>query len=104
MRNSLRFNQITKGTRIVSIADFAPEIKERISGFVNFLKRERFSLPEVKNIGSILHGMVKRHDVHVSELGRSLGEKIAPKKTEELLHRNLRREGLGRRLLEANNS
>ena len=85
-----------------SIADFAPEIQKRMSGYVNFLKRERFSMPEVKNVGSLLHAMLKRHDVHVSELARSLGEKIAPKKTEERLHRNLRREGLGRRLLEAN--
>ena len=84
-----------------SIQDLAPEIQKRISGFVNFLKKERFSLPEVKNIGSLLHGMLKRHDVHVSELARSLGEKIAPKKTEERLHRTLRRESLGRRLLEA---
>ena len=85
-----------------SIADLAPEIQKRISGFVHFLKEERFSLPEVKNIGMLLHAMLKRHDVHVSELARSLREKIAPKKTEERLHRNLRREGLGRRLLEAN--
>lgn len=85
-----------------SIADFAPEIQKRVSGFVNFLKRERFSMPEVKNIGLLLHAMLKRHDVHVSGLARSLGEKITPKKTEERLHRNLRRKGLGRRLLEAN--
>lgn len=84
-----------------SIADFAPEIQQRISGFVDFLLRHGFSRPEVKNIGSLLHGMLKRHDVHVSVLGRSLGEKIAPRKTEERLHRNLRREGLGRRLIEA---
>jgi len=85
-----------------NIHDFAPEIQKRMSGFVNFMKRGGFSLPEVKNIGSLLHAMLKRHDVHVSELGRSLGEKIAPKKTEERLHRNLRRKGLGGRLLEAN--
>ena len=85
-----------------SIQDFAPEIQKRMSGFVNFLKREQFSLPEVKNIGLLLHAMLKCHDVHVSELGRSLEEKIAPKKTEERLHRNLRHEDLGRRLLEAN--
>ena len=85
-----------------SITDFVPEIQKRMSGYVTFLKRERFSMPEVKNIGSLLHAMLKRHDVHVSELSRSLGEKITPKKTEERLHRTLRREGLGRRLLEAN--
>ena len=85
-----------------NVHDLAPEIQKRVSGFVNFLKRERFSLPEVKNISSLIHAMLKRHDVHVSVLGRSLGEEIAPKKTEERLHRNLRREGLGRRLMEAN--
>ena len=87
-----------------SIQDFAPEIQSKISGFTNFLKKEDFSLPEVKNIGMLLHAMLKRPDVHVSELSRSLREKIAPKKTEERLHRNLRRKGLGRRLLEANAS
>jgi len=85
-----------------SIADFAPEIQKRMSGFINFLKREQFSMPEVKNIGSFLHAMLNCHNVHVSELARSLGETIAPKKTEERLHRNLRRKGLGHRLLEAN--
>jgi len=84
-----------------SIAYFAPEIQQRVSGFVDFLSKQGFSRPEVKNIGSLLHGMLKRHDVHVSVLSRSLGEKIAPRKTEERLHRNLRREGLGRRLIEA---
>ena len=87
-----------------SIHNLAPEIQKRVSGFVNFLKKERFSLPEVKNIGMLLHAMLKRHDVHVSELSRSLREQITPKKTEERLHRNLRREGLGRRLLEANSA
>ena len=85
-----------------SIHDLAPEIQQRMSGFITFLSKHGFSRPEVKNIGSLFHAMLKRHDVHVSVLGRSLGEEIAPKKTEERLHRNLRREGLGRRLLEAN--
>ena len=85
-----------------SITDFAPEIQKRMSGFINFLPTQGFSRPEVKNISALLYGMLKKHDVHVSELARSLGEKIAPKKTEERLHRTLRREGLGRRLLEAN--
>jgi hypothetical protein len=85
-----------------SITDLTPEIQKRISGFITFLSKHGFSRPEVKNSGSLLHGMLKRHDVHVSVLGRSLGETIAPKKTEERLHRTLRRKGLGRRLLEAN--
>jgi len=84
-----------------SIHDLAPEIQKRMSGYVSFLSKQGFSRPEVKNIGALFHGLLKRHDVHVSELSRSLGESIAPKKTEERLHRNLRREGLWRRLLEA---
>lgn len=84
-----------------SIHDLAPEIQQRMSGYVTFLSKHGFSRPVVKNIGSLLYGMLKRHDVHVSVLGRSLGEKIAPKKTEERLHRNLRREGMWKRLLEA---
>lgn len=84
-----------------SITDFAPEIQKRISGFVRFLSKESFSRPEVKNISCLLSAMLKKHDVHVSALSRSLGEKISPKKTEERLHRTLRREALGQRLLEA---
>ena len=76
-----------------SITDFAPEIQKRISGFVRFLSMESFSRPEVKNISCLLSAMLKKHDVHVSELARTLKEQILPKKTEERLHRNLRREG-----------
>ncbi len=85
-----------------SIHDFAPEIQQRMSGFVNFIKRKGFSRPEVKNIESLMSGMLRKHDVHVSVLSRSLGEKIAPKKTWERLSRNLRREGFGERILAAN--
>ena len=49
-----------------------------------------------------MSGMLKRPAVHVSVLARSLEEKIAPKKTEERLHHTLRREGIGRRIPEAN--
>ena len=85
-----------------SITDFTPEIQKRLSGLVNYLSEQHFSRPEVKNVGALLSGMLKRHAVHVSVLARSLEEKIAPKKTEERLHRTLRREGIGRRILEAN--
>ena len=33
-----------------SIQDLAPEIQKRMSGFINFLSKEEFSRPEVKNI------------------------------------------------------
>jgi hypothetical protein len=85
-----------------SIADLAPEIQKRMSGFINFLEGEGFSRPEVKNIGGLLSGMLKKHDVHVSVLSRSLDEKISPKKTWERLSRNLKRDGLGDRLICAN--
>ena len=73
-----------------------------MSGFVTFLDSEGFSRPEVKNMSALLHGMLKKHDVHVSVLSRSLEEKISPKKTWERLSRNLKREGLGARLICAN--
>lgn len=84
-----------------SITDLAPDIQKRISGFVRFISGEPFSRPEVKNISCLLSAMLRKHDVHVSVLSRSLGEKISPKKTEERLHNTLRRESLGRRLLDA---
>jgi len=84
-----------------SIHDFAVEIQQRMSGFINFIAKSGFSRPEVKNIGALLSGMLTKHDIHVSVLSRSLGEKITPKKSEERLHRNLRREGLNQRLLTA---
>lgn len=85
-----------------SITDLAPEIQKRISGFVRFLGVEGFSRPEVKNIGGLLNGILKKPDVRVSALSRSLNEKITPKKTWERLSRNLKREGLGERLICSN--
>jgi len=85
-----------------SIHDLAPEIQQRISNFEKFLGKRRFSRPEVKNVGSMLYGMLKSPGVHVTGLSRSLNEDITLKKTWERLNRNLRREGLGARLTEAN--
>ncbi len=85
-----------------SIHDFAPEIQGRMSGLVRYLAERGFSRPEVKNIGALLSGMLKRHDVRLGVLSRSLGEAISPKKTWERLNRHLRREGLGERLVAAN--
>ena len=58
--------------------------------------------PEVKFTGAILGAMLKRHNVHLTVLSRSLEEKIAPKKTWERLNRNLSKEGLGNELIRAN--
>jgi hypothetical protein len=101
-RKLFKLNQIAKGTPMRSITDLAPEIQKRMSGFMDYLGGEGFSRPEVKNIGGLLSGMLKKHDVHVSVLSRSLQEKISPKKPWERLSRNLKREGLWRRLAAAN--
>jgi hypothetical protein len=85
-----------------SITDLAPEIQKRISGFVRFLDSEEFSRPEVKNIGVLLTGILKKPDVRVSAISRTLNEKITPKKTWERLSRNLKRDGLGERLISSN--
>lgn len=85
-----------------SIQDFAPEIQQRISNFVRFLPEQGFSRPEVKNIGCLFSAMLKRHDVRLSQLSRSLEEPISPKKVWERLSRNLRRKELGERLLAVN--
>lgn len=87
-----------------SIHHLTPEIQQRKSGFMRCLEGHDFNRAEIKNIDALMHGMLKNHVVYVSELGRALGEKISPKKTEERLHRNLRREGLGERLLVAHAS
>ena len=84
-----------------SIADFAPEIQQRMSGFVTWLGQHGFSRPEVKNIRCLLQGMLTKHNVHVSVLSRTLGEEISPKKTWERLRRTLGGEGLSDRLLAA---
>jgi hypothetical protein len=85
-----------------SIQDLAPEVQKRISDFERFLGKIGFSRPEVKNVGSILYGMVKSPGVYVTGLSRSLNEKITLKKTWERINRNLRRKDLGSRLIEAN--
>jgi hypothetical protein len=84
-----------------SIYDLSPEIRKRIGGVVKELDEGEFSRPGVKNVERMLYGMMKSPGVYVTGLARTLGEKIAPKKTWERLSRNLRREGLGKRLLEA---
>ncbi len=41
-------------------------IQQRMSGFVNYLSRQEFSRPEVKNVGMLLSWMLKWH----AEAGR----------------------------------
>ena len=57
-RRTLKLNQIQKGTPMKSIAHLAPEIQRRMSGFITYLSNHRFSRPEVKNIRSLLKGIV----------------------------------------------
>ena len=81
-----------------SIADLAPEIQKRMSGFVQFLSGAGFGRVEVKNIWCLMNAMLKKPTVHISVLSRSLEEGIMPKKTWERMSRNIRRVGLGERL------
>ena len=84
-----------------SIADFTPEIQQRMSSFATWLGRNGFSRPETKNIRCLLQGMLTQHDVRLSVLSRSLKERISPKKTWERLRRTLDRDGLSERLTAA---
>ena len=85
-----------------SIQLLTPEIQKRISKFANILPQAGFKRPEIKFTISILTAMLKKHDVHLTVLTKSLGEKITPKKTWERLSRHLSKEGLGEKLIEAN--
>ena len=76
-----------------SIQDLVPEVQKRISYFERFLGKGRFSRSEVKNVGSMLYGMVKSPGVYVAGISRSLNEEITPKKTLLVVSRR-RRGGL----------
>jgi hypothetical protein len=85
-----------------NVTNLRAEIQQRMNRFTRNLERNGFSRPEMKNIGCLLYGMVKTPGVHVTGISRAQDERISPKKTWERLNRNLRREGLGDRLIEAN--
>lgn len=81
-----------------SIHDFAPEIQSKLSVFGKKMTTSDMTRPEQKNTLSLVWGMLKSRRAHVSVLGRSLGERIAPKKTTERLNRTLRKEQYWKRL------
>lgn len=59
-----------------------------------------FSLPRSKFIEQMIYGIQAGRDVKLSTIGRSLGEDISLKKTEERLSRHLAVRGLGQKINE----
>jgi len=59
-----------------------------------------FSLPRSKFIEQMIYGIQAGQDVKLSSIGRSLGEDISLKKTEERLSRHLAVRGLGQKVNE----
>ena len=59
-----------------------------------------FSLPRSKFIEQMIYGIQAGRDVKLSTIGRSLGEDISLKKTEERLSRHLAVKGLGQKINE----
>jgi len=59
-----------------------------------------FSLPRSKFIEQMIYGIQAGRDVKLSSIGRSLGEDISLKKTEERLSRHLVVKGLGQKINE----
>lgn len=85
-----------------NIADLAPEIQVKLSGFGKKIRESVMTRPEQKNTVQLVWGMLKSGTSHVSVISRSLGEAIAPKKTTERLNRTLRKEDYWKRLTEEN--
>jgi hypothetical protein len=59
-----------------------------------------FSLPRSRFIEQMIYGIQAGRDVKLSTIGRSLGEDISLKKTEERLSRHLATRGLGQKINE----
>jgi hypothetical protein len=59
-----------------------------------------FSRPQAKFIEQMIYGIQASRDVKLSSIGRSLGEEISLKKTEERLSRHLAVKGLGQKVNE----
>lgn len=82
----------------MNIWELTPEIQRRVSGYWKGLPEDRFSRPERKFIGEMLHGLLKEPGIYVTGVARSLDERMKLKKTWERLNRNIRREGLWERM------
>lgn len=73
----------------------ARKLQEQIHSFSGIFY-PHFSKPRARFIEQMIYGIQASRDVKLSSIGRSLGEDILLKKTEERLSRHLASEGLGR--------
>jgi len=78
----------------------ALKLQEQIHQFSGIFY-PHFSLPRLKFIEQMIYGIQAGRDVKLSSIGRSLGEDISLKKTEERLSRHLAIRGLGQKINEA---
>ena len=77
----------------------ARKLQEQIHNFSGIFY-PHFSKPQAKFIEQMIYGIQAGRDVKLSSIGRSLGEDILLKKTEERLSRHLAAEGLGQKINE----
>jgi len=77
----------------------ARKLQEQIHGFSGIFY-PHFSKPRAKFIEQMIYGIQAGRDVKLSSIGRSLGEDILLKKTEERLSRHLAVPGLGQKINE----
>ena len=77
----------------------ARKLQEQIHNFSGIFY-PHFSKPRLKFIEQMIYGIQAGRDVKLSSIGRSLGEGILLKKTEERLSRHLAVPGLGQRINE----
>jgi len=71
----------------------AEKIRQQIAGFSGNLSRG-LKKPAQRFVGEMIYGIQARKSVHLTEIGRSLGESIPLLKTENRLSRNLLRPDL----------
>jgi len=74
-------------------------IREQIDRFSGIFL-PRFSKPQGRFMRQMFYGIQAAQDVKLSQIGRTLGEKIALKKTEERLSRHLALPGMGQKVNE----
>jgi hypothetical protein len=79
--------------------EVALKLQEQIRHFSGIFY-PHFSKPQSKFIEQMIYGIQAGRDVKLSSIGRSLGEEISLKKTEERLSRHLGVKGLGQRVNE----
>jgi hypothetical protein len=77
----------------------ACKLQEQIRHFSGIFY-PHFSLPRSRFIEQMIYGIQAGRDVKLSTIGRSLGEDISLKKTEERLSRHLAMRGLGQKINE----